>query len=155
MNQKNLFYWEIAANLRPSGFNPECMAEIALLGIEFHGFHGLYPDEKVSGHRFVLDLIARRTVPADPKRLLVQPADLGKAWPDYARMQALAETIYSQPRDLLEEVVIDILKIFKAEWPDWTFEVGLTKTNPPIPLPHGSPTLCIPASRVTLRCSDL
>lgn len=131
------------------------MAEIALLGIEFHGFHGLYPDEKVAGNRFVLDLIARRTAPSNQNGLLAQPTLLGKAWPDYARMQALAETVYSQPRDLLEEVVSDILRAFKAEWPEWTFEVGLTKTNPPIQLPQGSSTLRIPASRVTLRCSDL
>ena len=36
------------------------MAEIALLGLEFKGYHGLYPEEKIQGNRFVLDLIAQR-----------------------------------------------------------------------------------------------
>ena len=131
------------------------MAEIALLGLEFKGYHGLYPEEKIQGNRFVLDLIAQRNPSEGLEKLPGKALLLGKSWPDYARMQELAETVYSQPRDLLEEVVMDILKVFKSEWPEWTFEVGLTKTNPPIQLPQGSSTLRIPASRVTLRCSDL
>ncbi|MFZ9968464.1 MAG: dihydroneopterin aldolase [Bacteroidia bacterium] len=137
------------------------MAEIALLGLEFKGYHGLYPEEKIQGNRFVLDLIARSPHSNQGDQAPTAPFALGKAlllgksWPDYARMQELAETVYSQPRDLLEEVVMDILKVFKNEWPEWTFEVALTKTNPPIVLAEGSQTLRIPASRVTLRCSDL
>ena len=131
------------------------MAEIALLGLEFKGYHGLYPEEKIQGNRFVLDLIARSPHSNQGDQAPSAPFALGKAWPDYARMHHLAEAVYSQPRDLLEEVAAGILEACKNEWPEWTFEVALTKTNPPIVLSEGSQTLSIPASRVTLRCSDL
>lgn len=137
------------------GVQTRCMAEIALLGIEFKGYHGLYPEEKIQGNRFVLDLIARSPHPKEGGQAAPGNYVLGKVWPDYARMHQLAEAVYTQPAELLEEVASGILAAFKKEWPTWTFEVALTKCNPPITALDPQCTLNIPLSRVTLRCSDL
>jgi dihydroneopterin aldolase len=113
------------------------MAEIALEGIEFKGFHGLYPDEKVKGNTFILDIKA-----FGPQRAIDEPGQpsLGQGWPDYGRIYALAEAVFLEPRDLLEEVIAGIL---------------LAKVNPPIPFKQGTNAIRIPSSRVTMRCSDL
>ncbi len=128
------------------------MAEIALEGIEFKGFHGLYPDEKVKGNTFILDIKA-----FGPQRAIDEPGQpsLGQGWPDYGRIYALAEAVFLQPRDLLEEVIAGILLALRSEWSDWTFEVSLAKMNPPIPFKQGTNAIRIPSSRVTMRCSDL
>jgi len=128
------------------------MAEIALEGIEFKGFHGLYPDEKVKGNTFILDIKAFG--PQDTIHGPGQPT-LGSGWPDYGRIYALAEAVFLEPRDLLEEVIAGILMALRSEWSDWTFEVSLTKMNPPIPCRLGTNAIRIPSSRVTMRCSDL
>ena len=128
------------------------MAEIALEGIEFKGFHGLYPDEKVKGNTFILDIKA-----FGPQHTIhgpLQPA-LGSEWPDYGRIYTLAEAVFLEPRDLLEEVLVGILLALRSEWSDWTFEVSLAKMNPPIPYRQDTASVRIPSSRVTMRCSDL
>ncbi|NDC72930.1 MAG: hypothetical protein EBZ62_05675 [Sphingobacteriia bacterium] len=128
------------------------MAEIALEGIEFKGFHGLYPDEKVKGNTFILDIKA-----FGPQHTIHGPGQpaLGLGWPDYSRIYALAEAVFLEPRDLLEEVIAGILLALRSEWTDWTFEVSLAKMNPPIPCRQGPSAIRIPSSRVTMRCSDL
>jgi dihydroneopterin aldolase len=128
------------------------MAEIALEGIEFKGYHGLYPNEKVNGNIFILDIKAFAPPPrsSDPD----QPS-LGRHWPDYARIYALAQAAFLEPQDLLEQVISAILVALKQEWPAWTFEVSLRKTNPPIARAEGQSAIRIPCSRVTMRCSDL
>jgi dihydroneopterin aldolase len=128
------------------------MAEIALEGIEFKGYHGLYPNEKVNGNIFILDIkaFAPPPRPSDPD----QPS-LGRHWPDYARMYSLAETVFVKPQDLLEQVVSGILVALKQEWPAWTFEVSLAKKHPPITRAEGQSSIRIPSSRVTMRCNDL
>lgn len=128
------------------------MAEIALEGIEFKGYHGLYPEEKSSGNTFVLDIKA--FAPQKTHLSAGQP-QLGHHWPDYGRIYALAEAVFLEPQDLLEEVVSGILKALKKEWPTWTYEVSLAKMNPPIPRAEGSTCIRIPFSKVTMRCSDL
>ncbi len=128
------------------------MAEIALEGIEFKGYHGLYPDEKVKGNTFILDIKAFGPQKASSKP--GQPA-LGQDWPDYGRIYALAEAVFLEPRDLLEEVIVGILLALSEEWPAWTYEVSLAKTNPPIPCAQGPNFVRIPYSKVTMRCSDL
>jgi len=120
------------------------MVEIALEGIEFKGFHGLYPDEKVKGNTFILDI----------KAFGPQHAIHGHP-PDYGRIYALAEAVFLEPRDLLEEVIAGILMALRSEWSDWTFEVSLAKMNPPIPCRQGTNAIRIPSSRVSMRCSDL
>ncbi|MFM8959884.1 MAG: dihydroneopterin aldolase [Bacteroidota bacterium] len=128
------------------------MAEIALEGIEFEGFHGLYADEKVKGNTFILDIKA-----FGPQHAIHGPGQptLGSGWPDYGRIYALAEAVFLEPRDLLEEVIAGILMALRSEWSDWNFEVSLTKMNPPIPCRLGTNAIRIPSSRVTMRCSDL
>ncbi|MFM7380706.1 MAG: dihydroneopterin aldolase [Bacteroidota bacterium] len=128
------------------------MAEIALEGIEFEGFHGLYADEKVKGNTFILDIKA-----FGPQHAIHGPGQptLGSGWPDYGRIYALAEAVFLEPRDLLEEVIAGILMALRSEWSDWTFEVSLANMNPPILCRQGPNAIRIPSSRVTMRCSDL
>lgn len=127
------------------------MAEIALEGIEFKGYHGLYPDEKVNGNIFILDIKAYAPNPCISDGDL---PSLGRHWPDYSRMYALAQAVFLEPQDLLEQVISGILVALKQEWPTWTFEVSLTKKNPPIARKVGQSSIHIPSSRVTMRCCD-
>lgn len=129
------------------------MAEIALEGIEFKGYHGLYPAEKANGNTFVLDI--RAFSPPDRDGFAVVASALGSQWPDYSRIYALAERVFVQPRNLLEEVVTAILMALHQEWPDWTYEVSLSKMNPPITRSEGHESIRIPKSKITMRCSEL
>jgi len=123
------------------------MALIALEGIEWTGYHGLYPEERAKGNRFVLDLRATGSgIPFGGR--------LDGSWPDYVRMVALAESVFVQPRDLLEEVVTEILRALRAEWPEWTFEVSLTKMHPPITVGPDLGPSKIPSSRVSFRSDE-
>ena len=131
------------------------MAEIALEGIEFKGFHGLYPEEKVKGNTFILDIKAFGSQQGVQGHQGTQQPALGRDWPDYSRIYALAEAVFLEPRELMEEVIVGILLALRSEWPTWTFEVSLAKMNPPIQRMEDTTPIRIPSSKVTMHCRDL
>lgn len=70
------------------------MDRIVLSGLEFHGYHGVFDEERVFGARFVVDVEMRLFLPEDD--------DL-KATVDYSRVYALVESEVTERRHRLIE----------------------------------------------------
>ena len=100
---------------------------ILLEGMQFYGFHGVNPEERVLGQRYVVDLAV--------------DLDLAKA----GRTDRLEDTVsYShiyrtvravmegEPRNLLESAAQAIADRVLAEFPVQAITVTVKKPNPPV-----------------------
>ncbi|MFC4874344.1 dihydroneopterin aldolase [Negadavirga shengliensis] len=86
------------------------MGRVALEGIEFHAYHGVFSEEKKLGNRFTVDI----QVDTDFHRAMIDD-DL-KYTVDYYRLYQIAKSHMQEPVKLLEHLahlmVQDILKIY-------------------------------------------
>ncbi|EAZ80083.1 dihydroneopterin aldolase [Algoriphagus machipongonensis] len=95
------------------------MGKVSLEGIEFHAYHGAYPEENVLGNRFTLDL----ELETDFKKAMLQD-DL-KSTVDYTKLYKIIKDRMDVRVKLLEHlghlIIEDILKYY----PD-TKEIKIT-----------------------------
>ncbi|QOI97386.1 MAG: dihydroneopterin aldolase [Flammeovirgaceae bacterium] len=100
---------------------------IALEGLEFHAFHGVYPHERESGNWFEVDI----SVETDLAKA-AQTDDLGQAV-NYETLYRIVKDEMEKPSHLLESVAGKIIDNIFLQLPSVT-EVSLkiSKTNPPI-----------------------
>ncbi|MDF2158391.1 dihydroneopterin aldolase [Algoriphagus sp. CAU 1675] len=86
------------------------MGKVALEGIEFHAYHGAYPEETVLGNRFTLDL----ELDTDFREAMLHD-DL-KATVDYAKLYKIIKARMDVKVKLLEHlghmIVTDILEVY-------------------------------------------
>ena len=86
------------------------MGKVALEGIEFHAYHGAYPEESVLGNRFTLDL----ELETDFKEAMLH--DSLKDTVDYAKLYQLIKERMDVKVKLLEHlghhIITDILKVY-------------------------------------------
>ncbi|MDX5339202.1 MAG: dihydroneopterin aldolase [Cyclobacteriaceae bacterium] len=86
------------------------MGKVALEGIEFHAYHGAYPEESVLGNRFTLDL----ELETDFKEAMLH--DSLKDTVDYARLYQLIKARMDVKVKLLEHlghhIITDILQVY-------------------------------------------
>lgn len=86
------------------------MGKVALQGIEFHAYHGAYPEESVLGNRFTLDL----ELETDFKKAMLHD-DLS-ATVDYGKLYQLIKARMDTKVKLLEHlghlIVQDILEVY-------------------------------------------
>lgn len=103
------------------------MIKVTLHGAEFFARHGFYPEEQLTGNRFVLDIDVEFETNADMKG--DQIADTV----NYEQLYIIAEQEMQQPRKLLETVAQSIADKIRA---DYAFvqniRVELKKLNPPL-----------------------
>ena len=100
---------------------------IELKGLECFGHHGVLPEEKEQGQRFVLDITCW---------LAFDRSDELDRTVNYAELAELAHRITTGPaRDLIETVAAEIADEAMARWPMHAVEVKVHKLNAPIPLP--------------------
>ncbi len=103
------------------------MGRISLEGLEFHGYHGLYPEEQVNGNRFTVD-IHIDTVFSDPVI-----SDNLEGTIDYAAVYRIVKEEMDHRRGLLEALAIIISRRIRT-----TFQtadrvtVSISKHDPPI-----------------------
>jgi len=101
--------------------------KVALEGLEFHAYHGVYPHERSSGNKFEVDV-------------LVQTEFSDSAFQDdlngtinYENLYAIVKDEMAKPSKLLETVAYAIasktLDTFKEAQ---SVEVQISKFNPPI-----------------------
>lgn len=103
------------------------LTEIHLQHLEFFSFHGLYPNEKKEGNRFVVDVKIRLQVPENPEN-----EDLSCSV-DYAAVYALVKAEMDQPCALLESLVQRILGRITKVFPQIIrTDVTVAKANPAI-----------------------
>lgn len=102
---------------------------ITLTGLELFGYHGVFPDEKREGQRFVVDVTVWLDVTA------AAASDDLTGTVNYAELAALASDVVTGPaRDLIETVAAEIADEVMRRYPVHAVEVTVHKPSAPIPL---------------------
>ena len=100
---------------------------IILEGMQFYGYHGVNPEERVLGQRYVVDLTAdldlRRAGETDRLEDTVSYSHI------YRTVRAVME---GEPRNLLESAAQAIVDSVLAEFPVEAVSVTVKKPNPPV-----------------------
>lgn len=95
--------------------------------MEFFAFHGLYPEEKINGNNFLVDV----EVETDFTEAALNDEISGTF--DYEQIYAIVETEMKIPSKLLENVAGRILVKLEAH-PATAFniKIAISKMNPPL-----------------------
>lgn len=100
---------------------------IILKGMQFYGYHGVNPEERVLGQRYVVDLTAdldlRRAGETDRLEDTVSYSHI------YRTVRAVME---GEPRNLLESAAQAIADSVLAEFQVEAVSVTVKKPNPPV-----------------------
>jgi dihydroneopterin aldolase len=100
---------------------------IALEGLEFHAFHGVYPHERESGNWFEVDI----AVETDFSKA-AQHDDLDGTV-NYENLYRIVKDEMDRPSKLLETVAEKIMQDVFRQFPAVEFaEIKIAKVNPPI-----------------------
>lgn len=100
------------------------MLSISLHGIRIHAPIGMYPEERIHGNDFEIDVD------------IYIPVNNALPWPfvDYSMIQNTVATIFAQPGELLETFVREIHESLKKQVPTAEkIRVCIRKMNPPMP----------------------
>jgi dihydroneopterin aldolase len=100
---------------------------IALEGLEFHAFHGVYPHERESGNWFEVDIAVETDFSAAAK------SDNLSGTVDYETLYRIVKAEMEKPSKLLEtvaeKIINDVLDQLKSVA---SVELSISKINPPI-----------------------
>jgi len=103
------------------------MAVIALEGMKFYAYHGVYEAEKLIGTDYVVDVYVQ-TVTA-----LAAKTDQLEATVNYESVFQICKMEMQQPRQLIETVAAGIVKGIKNQFPNMmALKVRVKKLNPPL-----------------------
>ena len=93
--------------------------------IEFFSFHGLYPDEKLTGGNFIVDVIVEQDL--DDKASMKRLVEVV----NYENLFSIVKHEMDQPKDLIETVAKNILDTIGSRIHHIKLaEVKITKLNP-------------------------
>ena len=102
------------------------MLEISIVGAKFYAYHGVYPEEKLTGNNFSVDVTVS---------LLHQPdtSDKLSHTIDYAKLYNYCAEVMKEPADLLETVAGKIFTKISLHHPEvHSIEVTVSKYNPAV-----------------------
>ena len=103
------------------------MGRVALEGLEFHAFHGVYPHERETGNWFEVDI----AVETDFATAAENDDLVGTV--NYETLFRIVKEEMEQPSKLLETIVEKIANDVLAAMPSVTLiELKIAKLNPPI-----------------------
>jgi 7,8-dihydroneopterin aldolase/epimerase/oxygenase len=103
------------------------MGRIALEGLDFHAFHGVYPHERESGNWFEVDI----AVETDFSKA-AEDDDLSETV-NYETLFRIVKDEMEKPSRLLETVAKNIVDDVMREFPSVTLvDFKISKLNPPI-----------------------
>jgi 7,8-dihydroneopterin aldolase/epimerase/oxygenase len=101
--------------------------KVALEGLEFHAFHGVYPHERVSGNWFEVDI----SVETDFTQGAATDELAGTV--NYETLFEIVKKEMEQPSKLLETVAGKIVDEVLTQLPAVTqVDLKISKVNPPI-----------------------
>ena len=101
--------------------------KVALEGLEFHAYHGVYPHERSSGNKFEVDIY----VITDFSASAFQDDLSGTI--NYENLYAIVKEEMAKPSKLLETVAYSIAVKTLADFNEAIkVEVSISKFNPPI-----------------------
>jgi dihydroneopterin aldolase len=103
------------------------IGKVALEGLEFHSFHGVYPHERESGNWFEVDI----SVETDFS--MASANDELQGTVNYETLFKIVKEEMDQPSKLLETVAEKIARDVLQKLPEaLTVELKISKLNPPI-----------------------
>lgn len=103
------------------------MIKVSLHGAEFFALHGFYPEEQLTGNKFLIDIDVEFNTTANLKHDHI--ADTV----NYEQLYAIAETEMRHTRKLLEAVAQAIADRIRADYPFIEkIRVELKKLTPPL-----------------------
>ena len=103
------------------------LARIELEQMEFHAFHGVYPEEKAHGGKFSVDVSFNYDASAAIE------SDVLKDALDYSIVFELVKAEMAIPSDLIEHVAGRIVRSIQSRFPSLSnLNVRLCKLNPPV-----------------------
>ncbi len=103
------------------------MAQISLIGMEFHAYHGVYPEEKLVGGKFIVDI----TIETDTTKAGDED-DLAKTL-NYESIHQICKGVMQSPMDLLEAVILNIKDELQIHFTKMdALRIKITKKNPPL-----------------------
>ncbi|HRG08454.1 MAG TPA: dihydroneopterin aldolase [Cyclobacteriaceae bacterium] len=101
--------------------------KVALEGLEFHAYHGVYPHERSSGNKFEVDVVVQTEFSDSAFQ------DDLRGTINYEDLYAIVKDEMAKPSKLLETVVYAIAsRTLEAFFEAQTVEVQISKFNPPI-----------------------
>ena len=101
--------------------------QIILQGMQFYGYHGVNPEERVLGQRYVVDL----TVDLDLRR--AGASDRLEDTVSYSHIyRSVRAVMEGEPRNLLESAAEAIADRVLTEFPVDSVSVTVKKPSPPI-----------------------
>lgn len=103
------------------------IGKIALEGLEFHAFHGVYPHERESGNFFEVDIAVETDF-----SFAAQEDDISGTV-NYETLFRIVKDEMEQPSKLLETVAEKIINhVLSTLPPVLSVELKISKLNPPI-----------------------
>jgi dihydroneopterin aldolase len=100
--------------------------QIKLNELRFYSFHGLFPEEKILGGEFEVNVIVKFATPATIIDSIHQT-------PNYVSLFNLIKEEMKIPRELLETIAMSIGKGIKIQFPVTDYvRVSIKKLHPPI-----------------------
>jgi 7,8-dihydroneopterin aldolase/epimerase/oxygenase len=103
------------------------IGKVALEGLEFHAFHGVYPHERESGNWFEVDIV----VESDFSMAAANDELQGTV--NYETLFKIVKEEMHQPSKLLETVAEKIARDVLQKIPEaLSVELRISKLNPPI-----------------------
>ena len=104
------------------------MAQVVLEGMRFHAFHGVYPEERILGTDYIVNVEINTGIAAAAKSDKLEDATI-----NYETVYQICMAEMAQPRNLLETVVTSIIHGLKRQFPQMKgVKVQLKKLHPPI-----------------------
>ncbi len=98
-----------------------------LEGMEFFGYHGVYPEENVLGNRFTVDLELHTNFK------VAMETDRLDGTIDYAQLYSLVKARMDRPVKLLEHLGYGIVQDIRAAYPEvYQIRITLKKQQPAI-----------------------
>jgi len=95
------------------------MIYVALNNIRINGFHGAYPEEKILGNEFVVNIKAG--------------SHNEEYFMDYVELKNSVQVAFSEPKEYLEEIQLIIETRLRARWPELNYlMISIKKMNPPM-----------------------
>ena len=101
--------------------------QIILQGMQFYGYHGVNPEERVLGQRYVVDLTA------DLDLLRAGETDKLEDTVSYSHIYRTARSVMEgEPHNLLESAAQAIADRVLKEFPIEAVSITVKKPNPPV-----------------------
>jgi 7,8-dihydroneopterin aldolase/epimerase/oxygenase len=117
------------------------MDEIILNGMQFYGYHGVFPEETVTGQRFIVDVRLRLNLTQAGK------TDLVKHTVDYGKVYEVVKSVVEgEPKKLIESVAETIADTLFTQFLQLE-NVSVQVQKPGAPIPGIFESVCVRIER--------